>query len=254
MKTNLFILLISKELKEQWRSGRLLIMLAVFLFFGIVSPLTAKYMPDIISSMVKDQNITIQIPEATWKDAIGQFVKNISQMGVFIIILLSMGTVAKEKENGTASFLLVKPVSRNLFILSKFFSQFIILFVSMTVGFLTVVLYTKIFFGTFSMILFAEISLILFIYLIVVQSITIILSILIKTQIPAGILAFVTMLLLGLVSILGKTGVYSPSHLIEESQTIIKDAVINWQPFAGSVIVIICCISFGIRFFRNWES
>jgi ABC-2 type transport system permease protein len=125
MKTNLFILLISKELKEQWRSGRLLIMLAVFLFFGIVSPLTAKYMPDIISSMVKDQNITIQIPEATWKDAIGQFVKNISQMGVFIIILLSMGTVAKEKENGTASFLLVKPVSRNLFILSKFFSQFI---------------------------------------------------------------------------------------------------------------------------------
>lgn len=254
MKTKLFLVLINKEFTEQWRSSRLMILLGLFLFFGILSPLTAKFMPDIISSMVRDQNITIQIPEATWKDAIGQFVKNVSQMGVFIVVLLTMGTVAREKENGTASFLLVKPVSRNLYILSKFFSQYILLFSSMILGFLTVVLYTKIFFGTFSMLLFAEISLILFIYLVVVQSITIFFSILIKTQIPAGILAIVTVLLMGVLSMLGKAGTYSPSKLIEESQTIMKDSSISWQPFAGSVIVLICCIVFGIRYFRKWES
>jgi ABC-2 type transport system permease protein len=254
MKTNLFILLISKELKEQWRSGRLLIMLAVFLFFGIVSPLTAKFMPDIISSMVKDQNITIQIPEATWKDAIGQFVKNISQMVVFIIILLSMGTVAREKENGTASFLLVKPVSRNLFILSKFISQFIVLLGSMLVGFCTAALYTNIFFGSFPMILFTKIALVLLLYLIVIQFITIFFSVLIKTQILAGILAFAATLLLSAISILGKPGFYSPSHLLDESHAVLKESVINWQPFVGSLVIIIFCIGFGISFFRNWEN
>jgi len=254
MKPHIYWVLIQKEMSEQLRSGRFIILLVAFLFFGIASPLTAKFMPAILPSIIKGQNITIQIPEGTWQDAIGQFVKNISQMCVFIIILLSMGTVAREKENGTASFLLVKPVSRNLFILSKFSSQLIVLVVSMVLGFLTAVLYTNIFFGSFPMIPFAQIALILLLYLIVIQCITIFFSVLIKTQIPAGILAFATTLLLSAVSILGKPGMFSPSHLFDESQTILKESIMNWQPFAGSLVIIICCIGGALRIFRNWES
>jgi len=254
MKPHIYWVLIHKELKEQFRSGRFIILLAVFLFFGIASPLTAKFMPAILPSIIKGQHITIQIPEGTWIDAMGQFVKNISQIGVFIIILLSMGAVAREKENGTASFLLVKPVSRNLFILSKFSSQLIVLLVSMVVGFLTAVLYTNIFFGSFPMIPFAQIALILLFYLIVMQCITIFFSVLIKTQIPAGILALATTLLLSAVSILGKPGMYSPSHLLDESQSILTNSILNWQPFAGSLLIIICCLGGSLRIFRNWES
>jgi ABC-2 type transport system permease protein len=254
MKPHIYWVLIQKELTEQMRSGRFIILLAVFLFFGIASPLTAKFLPAILPSIIKGQNITIQIPEGTWIDAMGQFVKNISQIGVFIIILLSMGTVAREKENGTASFLLVKPVSRNLFILSKFTSQLIVLLVSMLVGFFTAVLYINIFFGSFPMTPFAQIALILLFYLIVMQCITIFFSVLIKTQIPAGILAFVTTLLLSAVSILGKPGMYSPSHLLDESQSILTNSIMNWQPFAGSLLIIICCIGGSLRIFRNWES
>ncbi|OFY36123.1 MAG: hypothetical protein A2W91_04885 [Bacteroidetes bacterium GWF2_38_335] len=254
MKTNLFLVLIKKEFSEQWRSSRFLILLLVFLFFGIISPLTAKFMPDIISSMVKEQNITIQMPEGTWKDAMEQFVKNISQIGVFILILLNMGAVAREKENGTASFLLVKPVSRNQYIICKFFSRYVLLFVSIAIGFLALVLYTKVFFGSVPVLLFAESVLILYLYLMVVQSISIFFSIVLKNQIPAGILAFVIILLVGLFSMIDNVGIYSPSQLIEESQTIISNSVINWQPFAGSLILILCCNIFGNRLFRNWES
>ena len=231
MNSRLFFVLTGKEFMEQWRTSRFIILLAIFLFFGILSPMTAKFMPDIIASMVKSQNITIQLPEASWKDAIGQYVKNISQMGVFIIILLSMGIVAREKENGTAGFLLVKPVSRELFILSKFSAQFMLLLASMLLGLLSVCLYTMLFFGTFPVLIFTEISLILFVYLLVVQSVTLFFSIVIKTQIPAGILAFLVVLIMGLLSLPGKVGVYSPSHLIDESQAMMKDGVLNWQPF-----------------------
>jgi ABC-2 type transport system permease protein len=175
-------------------------------------------------------------------------------MGVFIIILLSMGTIAREKENGTASFLLVKPVSRTWFVLSKFSTQFLLLLVSMVVGFFIEAVYTQIFSGTFPIILLSNSALILLLYLIVIQFITIFFSAVMKSQIPAGILAFATTLLLSAISILGKPGIYSPAHLIEESHSIINGAVINWQPFAGSFVVIICYIGFAISIFRNWES
>lgn len=254
MKTNLFWTLIHKEWTEQLRSGRLVILLAVFLFFGISSPLLAKFIPDILPSLMKGQNIILHIPPATWQDAIAQFVKNLSQMGLFVVILLSMGSVAKEKENGTASFLLVKPVSRNLFILSKFSAQLLVLFVSMLVGFLAMVFYTKVFFGTFPMVPIVETTLVLFLYLTVIQSVTILFSVLMKTQITAGLLAFITSLVFSGVSMLGKPGLFSPGHLLDEIQTCLNGSPMDWQPFAGSLIILFCCVGISLRFFRDWEN
>ena len=62
------------ELAEQLRSGKLIVLVFVFLFFGLVSPVTAMFMPDIISSISKSQNISIVVPEPTWLDAVTQFV------------------------------------------------------------------------------------------------------------------------------------------------------------------------------------
>lgn len=254
MKTNQFGVLIHKELIEQIRSRRFVILLVVFIILGILSPLLAKYLPAILSSKMKEQNIYISLPESTWKDAIGLYTKNISQLGVLILILLNMGTVAKEKEIGTAVFLLVKPVSRNLFVLSKFSSQLIVLFVSMIVGYLTVAFYITVFFGSFPIIVFTKIVVVLFLYLIVIQFITIFYSILVKTSLLAGILALGTTFLLGGISMLGKAGLYSPTNLLDETQCILKESTMNRQPFVSSAIILVCCVTFSQKFFRNWES
>jgi ABC-2 type transport system permease protein len=254
MKTNKFGVLIHKELIEQIRSGRFLILAVVFVFFAIASPLMAKYLPAMVSSMMKDQHIYIKLPESTWKDAIAQFTKNISQMGVLILILLNMGTVAKEKETGTAVFLLVKPVSRNLFILSKYSSQLIVLFVSMVAGYITAVFYINVFFGSFPIVIFTKIVIVLLLYLIVIQFITIFYSILVKTSLLAGLLALGTTFLLGGISLLGKAGLYSPNHLLDEIQCILKESTMNWQPFVCSAIILLFCVIFSQKFFRNWES
>jgi ABC-2 type transport system permease protein len=254
MKTNQFGVLIHKELIEQIRSRRFIILVVAFIILGILSPLLAKYLPAILSSKMKEQNIYISLPESTWKDAIGQYTKNISQLGVLILILLNMGTVAKEKEIGTAVFLLVKPVSRNLFVLSKFSSQLIVLFVSMIVGYLTVAFYITVFFGSFPIIVFTKIVVVLFLYLIVIQFITIFYSILVKTSLLAGILALGTTFLLVGISMLVKAGLYSPTHLLDETQSILKDSAMHWQPFISSAIILVCCVTFSQKFFRNWET
>lgn len=248
------IILLRKELLEQWRSARFIILLAVFLFFGIVSPLAARFMPEIVSSLAMEQNVVITMPEGTWQDSAQQFIKNISQMGVLILIILLMGSVAREKESGTADFLLVKPVSRNAFLLSKHLSAFIALIICLGAGLGVAILYTRLFFGVFNVIYFIRMAGVLLVFLLTIQSITLFFSSILRSHIPAGILALAAVLLSGSLSIAGTAGKYSPSHLVTEAGSVINNIPVNAQPFISSSIVIIMLFWLSLFFFRKWEA
>jgi ABC-2 type transport system permease protein len=108
-----------KELREQWRTRRLLVVAVVFLAFGIASPLLARYTPELVSMLAADEGLVIEVPPPITADAIAQFVRNIGQTGVLAAILLAMGSVATEKERGTAALWLSKPVTRGAFLSAK---------------------------------------------------------------------------------------------------------------------------------------
>ena len=84
---------IKKEFTEQLRTFRVLILFAVFFIFGMMSPLLAKLLPDILSGM-ELQGMTINIPEPTAMDAYSQFFKNTTQMGVIVILLVFGGIIS----------------------------------------------------------------------------------------------------------------------------------------------------------------
>src|SRR3981081_720367 len=104
-----FAVLLSKEIAEQWRTGRLPVMAVIFLLFGLAWPVLGQYTPAIVKQ--PPTSIDIHVPTPTIKDAVAQLIKNLSQVGVLAAILLAMGSVAGEKESGTAALALVKPVS-----------------------------------------------------------------------------------------------------------------------------------------------
>lgn len=111
--------MLDKELREAWQTRRLPVLAVVFLAFGIVSPLLARLLPDIVGSLAGDQGVVIEVPPPTLADAIAQFVRNIGQTGVLAAILLAMGSVATEKERGTAAMWLTKPMTRGAFLVAK---------------------------------------------------------------------------------------------------------------------------------------
>ncbi len=111
--------LIAKELFEHWRTKRALILVIVFVAFGIGSPLLARYTPEIIAAFAADEGLVIEVPPPTASDAVAQFVRNLGQTGVLAAILVAMGSVAVEKERGTAALWLTKPVSRAAFLAAK---------------------------------------------------------------------------------------------------------------------------------------
>jgi ABC-2 type transport system permease protein len=111
-----------KEWLELWRTRKLIVVLAVLLGFGFMSPILAKITPDLIESMGEDQmaGIVIQIPEPTENDAVDQFIKNMTQFGLLLAVLMSFGAVVGERERGQAALMFPHALPRAVFVLAKF--------------------------------------------------------------------------------------------------------------------------------------
>lgn len=250
---SIFITLLLKELKEQIKNSKLIVFVVVFLFFGFMSPISAMFMPDIIASISESQNISIEVPEPTWLDAVGQYIKNLTQMSSFVIILIYMGLISKEKETGTLVFLLVKPVSRSAFIISKFSSVIIAAIISMLAAFLASSCYTFIFFEGFDFGGFAMLNLIMILYVISVLFMTLMFSTIFKSQIIAGVFSFASFILLNLFAQIDSISKFLPTGLVQQANNALVGNPVSGINIIFSFLFMILCVVISLLSFRKWE-
>ena len=115
-----YLRFLRKELAEIVRTWRLPVLAGIVLFFALTGPLTALFTPALLKSMQASQpGVIIQLPEPIWRDAYAQWIKNLSQIVSFVVIIVAAGSVAGEVSSGTALLVLTKPVSRKAFVLAK---------------------------------------------------------------------------------------------------------------------------------------
>lgn len=115
-----YLSFLRKELHEIVRTWRLWVLPGIMLFFAISGPLAAKYMPELLRSMLGDQaNRLPPLPVPTYLDSWAQWLKNIGQLGLFAVMLLYGGMISAERKSGTAVLVLTKPVGRWAFLLAK---------------------------------------------------------------------------------------------------------------------------------------
>jgi len=117
-----FIAFTKKEFTESLRTYRLVILMAALLFFGILSPLTAKLLPEILGAIEIADGVVITLPEPSAMDSWAQFFSNIGQMGMLALIITFSGITANEISRGTLVNLLTKGMPRHTVIVSKFFT------------------------------------------------------------------------------------------------------------------------------------
>lgn len=135
-----FIAMTKKEFLESLRTYKLLIVVAVFLLFGMLNPITAKIMPKLLSSFMPE-GMTVTLTEPSAIDSWIQFYKNMSTQLILFIIVFS-GIVANELSRGTLINMLTKGLSRKTVILSKFTATISIWTVSYLICFGTTFAYT----------------------------------------------------------------------------------------------------------------
>lgn len=241
----------NKEWRELWATKRAIIILVVMLIFGILSPLTAKILPDLIGSMGDEENITITITEVTKADAIQQFVQNIGQMFMFMVVLVSFGMVVNERERGNMTLMFSHPISRTGFILAKFAALALILALGMIVSGGAAYLYTVILFDAPAIGGFIGLIVLAYIYLMVFAALGILASTLGKSNASAigYLFLFIAVLLFS-----GVLTDFSPGGLIEWGGNLALelDASAQWGALITSVVVIIGAI-YGACFALNQQ-
>ena len=141
---NGFSILLRKELLEAWRTRRLPVVAVLFLVVGIVSPLTARYLPEIIKAL--GGQVQISIPPPVAADALAQLQKNLGQLGALAAIALAMGSVSGELDRGTAALVLAQPATRAAFLGAKLVAIGVVLGVSVIAASVVAWIYTAILF------------------------------------------------------------------------------------------------------------
>jgi ABC-2 type transport system permease protein len=143
-------IMLKKETVENIRKSRFFVIGIVFVLFAITSPLTAKYLPEIVSFLLNFSDdalrIPIEFPEPTVYDSYIQWYKNLSQMGILVLIFAFMGMVSDEKSSGSVILVLTKAVPRHTFILMKYLSAAVVLFVTLITSFFVFYYYTFVLF------------------------------------------------------------------------------------------------------------
>jgi len=223
-----FWVLLRKEFKEQFKTNKILIVAAVFLFFGLSTPVMTKYLPEIIKSMPSTGGIIIEMPTPTSNDALVSYTSDISQFGVLMAVLVAMGAIAKEVESGTAAMVLSKPVGRLAFILAKLKAEGFTFLVALILGGLACWGYTVLLFGDANALGFLYQNLLLGLFFALCLGITLFFSSLMKSQLAAGGLAIALIIFLSAISGLPWVGRFLPGQLINWGNRLVLG-----QPGAG---------------------
>ncbi|HEX8938585.1 MAG TPA: ABC transporter permease [Candidatus Limnocylindrales bacterium] len=250
-----FGILLGKELREQTRTMRLLVVAVVFALFGILSPLTAKYLPDILKAVGGGQIPLGLIPPPRTSDAVDQFLKNIVQFGALAGILLAMGSVATEKDRGTAALVLTKPVSRAAFLAAKLVAIGLDLLVATVVAGALAWTYTLLLFGALPVAGFAAMVLAVWLVLLVFAALTFVGSTLARSAIAGAGLGVLFLVVSQVVAALPVVGKYTPQGLLGPARELALggppgDAFV---PLVVTVVIVLGCGVVAWLVFRRQE-
>ena len=147
-----------KELLETRKTWRLWVLPGVLVFLGLThAPPGSRH-----TGAPRDdrrqpaRGRSSRSPTPTAVDAYAQFMGNLAQLGLLVVIITGAAAVASERRGGTAVLVLTKPLSRTSFVWSKVIANLVILVLATVVGSLLCILGTVVLFDTSHVAAFLE--------------------------------------------------------------------------------------------------
>jgi ABC-2 type transport system permease protein len=254
-----FGILFSKELLENVRTHRLLVLAVVFIFFGILSPVTARYMSQILTFAMSGQEdlepFLELIPPPTILDSVDQYIKNLTGIGLLVVALLVMGLVAQEKDRGTVVLVLARPVSRLAFLLAKFAAFAAWLILCVVAAGAVAYLYTGLLFSKWlAPAPFAALNGLMILYFLVVAAFTFLGSTLTRSSFAAAAIGLGSWALISLVGNVHVLSDYVPGHVATASVLLAQgEAFAAWPAVGVSVGLIALSLAISALSFQRQE-
>lgn len=138
---------VRKEWMESVKTARFWVVLAVFGVFGMLGPLTARYINEILTSIGGDFGGIIELPPPVVNDSWIQFFKNMNQLCMLVMVLMYMNMVSGEKRRGSVLLVLSKGVSRTALLSAKLTAAVMVFTIAFVLSLGLHLGYTQVLFG-----------------------------------------------------------------------------------------------------------
>lgn len=232
--------LFKKEMLENWRNYKWVWVPLVIILIAIMDPITNYYLPIILESVGgMPEGAVYEIPTPSPSDAIMMSLAQLSSLGILIIVLMSMGTIAGEIKSGVSELILVKPVSYLNYIISKWISLLLIVWLSLFVAMITSWYYVNLLFGELSFMSLVQVIVFYGLWFTFVVTLCIFYNTLFKTP---GIVAALTIITTVVMSIITKIFdhvlTWSPIKLSEHIQEMLVFNEISTDLIATAIVTI----------------
>jgi ABC-2 type transport system permease protein len=249
----IFMAELRKELLEQWRSYRALVVAAVLVAFGLLSPLTAKFMPELLRLLPNGEEVASLLPTPTLDYAVATYLKNMSQFTVILALLVTMGAVTLEKERGTAAMMLSKPLPRWVFLSAKFAALGLTFALGLALAGAGAYYYTWLLFGPMDAGAWLALNGLLLVFTLVYVALTLLCSVLARSQAAAGGLAFGLLIVFAILGALPGIGQYVPDGLLGWAGNLISGGPAGWPALAVSLGLIVGALALAAARFERQE-
>jgi ABC-2 type transport system permease protein len=177
--------LLEKEVVELWRTYRLGLLVALFLVIGIATPVVTRFLPE-LDWLLAPPDAELGLIETGIEDVVDLLVRQLVQFGGFAMVLLAMGSVASDRQSGVTDLVLVRPVGRGAYLLSKFVA------LAMTAGLATILgvfaawLYTLWLFGVPPLLPWIQLGMLVWLAVMVPAAITFLASAVLRSPLGAA--------------------------------------------------------------------
>lgn len=236
-----WVTLFQKEVLEHWRNYKLVWVPLVMILLAIMDPISTYYLPQIIESVGGlPGGAIIDIPSPAPNEVVLMSLGQLSSLGVLIIVLTSMTTVAGERKSGVSELILVKPVAYHNYITAKWATQLLIVWMSLIIAMTTSWYYINLLFGELSFLALIQIIFFYGLWLSLVTTIAIFYSSLIKTPGLAGFMSILTIMLMSLMTkIFGHILKWSPNKFTSYINDLLITNEVSGKLIATSITTVI---------------
>ncbi|MEZ7173004.1 ABC transporter permease [Sporosarcina sp. OR05] len=248
--------LLQKEWRENVRNYKLFWIPVVFIIFGIIEPVTNHFLPQIMKSIGNmPEGMEFVWPELRGEDIFVSLMGQYQMIGMLILILAFMGSIASERKNGTATLLYVRPMDFGSYFLSKWIVVNAIMLGSMWAGFLAAWYYIDILFNPVDVGEVMQFAGTYSLWVVFAVTVVLALSAWLSTGGVAGVSILVLIVLPVIDSFVGMYWTISPLKLATYASYAFQDALVEtsavWLSIGLTVVLIIGLLLIGIFFAKR---
>lgn len=232
------------------RTKRWIALLGVYVFFGLLGPLTARYLAEIIERFGGDVQVTFPPPVPA--DGMVQYISNVSQVGLLVAVVVASGSLAFDAKPEMGIFLRTRVSRVRDILIPRLSVTYVAVAASFVAGALAAWYETAVLIGSLPVVeTLAGIGYGL-LYLALVVAVVAAVAGRAKTVLGAVTITVIVLLVMPIIGAIETVGEWLPSRLVGALPELAAGASIG--DYAGAAAVTIAAIGLALWMAVRWSA